>query len=129
MLEIYTQQPDSSFTKFKTLNNIYPIYFENYSLDYEIENEDLSKLKDRYQGFNPLEELKVEHNKIVLKILSDATTSFILTYTYSSKKANWFLDKFELYDHNSERVIEDSTRLIGSGIDSFDYFDYLEERF
>ena len=129
ILEIYAQQSDSTFTKSKILDNIYPIYFKNYSLDYEIESSGLLKLKNRYQGFNPLEEMELKGSNFILRMLSDATTSFILTYKYSSNKKDWLLDKFELYDHYSEEVTEKTTSRIGSEIGKFNYFDYLEGRF
>ncbi len=129
MLEIYAQKSDSNFIPIKSLKNIYPIYFESYSLDYKIEDSNLQKLKDRYQGSNPLEELRINENEIFLKITADITTSFCFVYKYNMEKQDWLLKSLHLYERESENLTKYDTYHIGSSIDEFDYFDYLEGDF
>ena len=85
-LKIFKQLVDSTFVEFMQLNNIFPIYFEKYSLDYNVQDKGLLKIKDRYQETYPLEHLKLEDNYISIRMIADATATFHLLYTYNANQ-------------------------------------------
>jgi hypothetical protein len=128
-LTIFRQLIDSTFVEFMQLDNIFPIYFEKYSLDYNIQDEGLLKTKNRYQEAYPLEHLKLEDNYISIRMIADATASFHLLYTYSTPEKDWLLTEFSIVNEEIDTVINHDTFRLGTSILDFSYFDYIEGNF
>lgn len=123
-LVIYQKVNDSAFTKFRELDNVYPLWFEDYSPHIKVNEPELDSIKEYYEG-NPLRRIELVNNRIVLNLNGDAVTECILTFTYSNEKEDWFLTDYVEYDlHNNEKKPYPSDK-IGTSISEFSYLKFL----
>ena len=129
VLIIFEQQFDSTFVGFMSLNNVFPIYFEKYSLDYVIQNEKLLKIKNRYQETYPLERIEIDNEDIHIYMVADATAVFHLVYSYNTSDKDWLLSKLLVDDEETNDVTDYETFRIGTSINDFNYFHYIEGDF
>ncbi len=121
---IYTQNPDSTFSHFRTFDNLYPIYFKRYDFDYIPKNEKLRKLHKKYFGHYPFLGITFEKGDITLTVHSDATTDYITTYSYDKSLKNWRYKKTIMYDFVSNtKENYDSSEQLGPLINNFTYFE------
>jgi len=125
---IYTQNSDSTFSFFRTFNNLYPIYFKSYSRDYIPKDEKLRSVHKKYRGEYLLLKLKFEKNIIEITIMGDATTDLIITYKYDRDIKNWRYDNTVMYDFVANtKEPYDLSEEVGPTIDNFTYFYWSEE--
>ena len=125
---IYTQNSDSTFSFFRTFNNLYPIYFKSYSLDYTPQDTSLISIHRKYENFYPLHGLKFENDLIKITIRNDAETDIVITYKYDKTIKNWRFEKSEEYyfiDSTLDPI--DLSNKLGPTIDNFTYFYWSEE--
>jgi hypothetical protein len=124
---IYFQNSDSTFSYFRTFNNLYPIYFKDYSLEYPPKVESLKVIHKKYEGENQFLNLSFEKNLITLKIKNEAKEDLWVQYYYDKSKKDWLYLKAELHDYALDKVTPiDLSDKIGPSINNFTYF-YWEE--
>ena len=127
-LVIYQKVNDSVFTKFRELDNVYPLWFEDYSPHIKVNEPELDSIKEYYEG-SPLRWVKLVDNRIVLTLNGDVVTEYILTYTYSNEKEDWFLTDYIEYDlHNNVKKTYPSDKT-GTSISEFSYIKFLNGEF
>jgi len=125
---IYAQNSDSTFSFFCTFNNLYPIYFKSYSLDYTPQDTSLISIHRKYENFYPLHGLKFENDLIKITMRNDAETDIVITYKYDKTIKNWRFEKSEEYyfiDSTLDPI--DLSNKLGPTIDNFTYFYWSEE--
>jgi len=123
-LVIYQKVNDSTFAKFRELDNVYPLWFEDYRPHIKVNEPELDSIKEYYEG-NPLRWIELVDNKIVLTLNGDVVTEYILTYTYSNEKEDWLLtDYIEYILHNNEKKPYPTDK-IGTSISEFSYLKFL----
>jgi hypothetical protein len=121
---IYLQNPDSSFSNFRTFNNLYPINFKSYSFDYVPKEDKLKDIHKKYYGFDPLIEINFDEGIIKITRKEDAEANLIITYKFDKSINNWRYEKSEEYFlvGGGYKLIDLSEQL-GPTIDNFTYFD------
>lgn len=125
---IYTQNSDSTFSFFRTFNNLYPIYFRSYDLDYVPEDTSLISIHKKYEGEYQLKSLKFKNDFIIIEIFYAALENLIIKYKYNNEKKNWVYYSCELYSFlNESKTLMDLSGKLGPTIDNFTYFYWLEE--
>jgi len=124
---IYIQNPDSTFTNFRTFNNLYPIYFKDYSRDYISPNSALAALQKKYEGEDPFVELKFEGKLITLKIKYATKEDLWIQYSYDKSKKDWLYQKAEIHNYWEKITPMDLSDKIGPSIKNFTYFFWDEE--
>lgn len=125
-ISIYLQNSDSTFSYFRTFNNLYPIYFKDYSRDYVPPKSALIALHKKYEGEDQFLELKFEQNLITLKIEYAAKEDLWVQYYYDKSKKDWLYQKAEIHDYWEKVTPIDLSEKIGPSINNFTYF-YWEE--
>jgi hypothetical protein len=125
---IYTQNQDSTFSYLRTFNNLYPINFKSYSLDYIPKDEKFRAIYKKYHGQYPFLKLTFEKDIIQINRKGDATADLIITYRYDKDLKNWRYEKTEMYDFvaNTKEPYDLSEEL-GPTIDNFTYFIWDQE--
>jgi hypothetical protein len=129
-VSVYFQNPDSTFSLFKTMNNVYPIHFERYDSDYTPQDTSLKALLyEVYEGFYPFRRLEIKKDIITITIRFDAGAELRVTYKYDAELKNWRYSKCEEVSRiNSEVLLrKDLDKAFGPTIDNFCY-DYWEMR-
>jgi hypothetical protein len=127
-LSIYLQNPDSTFSHFKTFSHLYPLYFEIYYLTYIPEDTTLIPILKGYGYTYPLRELRVEKAFIILEIKLDAEADWKVTYKYDDAIKNWKYEKCEeVFLDESGALPHDMAWAFGPTIDDFTYF-YWDKR-
>ncbi|MEM4326149.1 MAG: hypothetical protein QXU40_02515 [Candidatus Pacearchaeota archaeon] len=125
---IYLQNPDGTYKYFRTFNNLYPIYFKSYSLDYIPQDTSLILIHRKYENFYPLHRLKFEKDLIKITIRNDAETDIVVTYRFDKTINNWRFEKSEEYyfiDGTLDPI--NLSDKLGPTIDNFTYFYWIEE--
>ncbi|GAB4514894.1 MAG: hypothetical protein Tsb004_23410 [Allomuricauda sp.] len=123
-LVVYQKVNDSTFIKFRELDNVYPLWFEDYDPSVKIGDPKIDTVKEYYEG-NPLRRIELVDNIIVLNLNGDVVTEYILTYTYSNEKEDWFLTDYVEYDlHNNVKKPYPSDN-IGTSISEFSYVEFM----
>lgn len=127
-ITIYIQNPDSSFTNFRTFNNLYPINFKDYSMNYTPQDERLRSIHKKYMGEYLFLKLAIEKDIIQITRKGDATADLIITYRYDKDLKNWRYEKTVMYDFvaNTKEPYDLSEEL-GPTIDNFTYFIWDQE--
>ncbi|PGH37825.1 MAG: hypothetical protein CRN43_18855, partial [Candidatus Nephrothrix sp. EaCA] len=72
---IYAQNQDSTFSHFRTFNNLYPIYFERYDTDYIPTSKKLRPLHKKYDDDYPFLELAFQKDVLQIKRKCDASAN------------------------------------------------------
>jgi hypothetical protein len=127
-LFIYQKINDSTFTKFRELDNVYPLWFEDYDPSVKVGDSKIDAVKEYYEG-NPLRWIELVDNKIKLTLNGDVVTEYILTYTYFGSKEDWILTDYVEYDlHNNVKKPFLSDK-IGTSISEFSYIKFLNGEF
>lgn len=125
-LVFYKQLKDSTFVKYKELNNIYPTWFSNYSLSAEEKDTKFNVTKELYGGNNPLIGLELKQDLIILNLIGDAVTEYYLTFKYSLDNHDWFLIKYKELDKTSNiRLPYTNTNKLNTSITKFNYKDFF----
>lgn len=124
---IYFQRNDSSYYLAKTLPNIYPIFFEDYSIErYKRLTPRLKKIMDKYDEGDPLYEMNFKKGQIELELTIDALMTYTLVFNYDAKLNTWILKKRISYvgykNETTEYDIEPEKQI---PIEKFDYMDWL----
>lgn len=119
---IYFQNRDSTYTLFKTLNNLYPINLKSYNSLYSPEEESLKNLQKKYRYEYPLYKLTFEKDKIIFLLKNDAESDLIITYQYKNDLKNWiYIDCIESFHSNNGINRIDLSNELGPTIDNFKY--------
>ena len=122
-VSIYNQNPDSTFTHFKTFNNLYPIYFKEYGLNYKPVNKELDDLHKKYEGEYQFLELEFKKGLISLLIKYEAKVELEINYQYDLIKRNWIYQDAELHDFALNKTSKiDLSKKVGPTINDFTYF-------
>lgn len=122
---IYQKVNDSTYTKFRVLNNIYPLWFEDYRSSVKLEDPNLNALKQQYEMGNPLQQVKLIENKIVLNLNADVGYKYVLTFTFSSEKQDWLLTEYLEYDTFNDTKTPYPNEKLNTSISEFSYFGFL----
>ena len=125
---IYAQNQDSTFSHFRTFNNLYPIYFERYDSEYNPPNKKLSPLHKKYNGEYPFLELTFEKGIMQIIRIGQVKEDLIITYRYDKNIKNWRYEK-TIRDDYALNIKEpyDLSKKLGPTIDNFTYFIWDEE--
>jgi len=127
-MTIYAQNQDSTFSHFRTFNNLYPINFERYDTDYSPPDKKLRPLHKKYDGFYPFIKLTFEKGAIQIIKNFEAKANLITTYRYDKNIKNWRYEKTIRYDYAIEtKEPYDLSKKLGPTIDNFTYFIWDEE--
>ena len=124
----YRQYSAGRYKLYKTWNNLYPIYFKDYSLEYAVKDSLLNEVKANYPGY-PTKEVKFSEDKLLLHFEAGLGSHYFLHYRYDSTKGNWYLERriYSESDHegNLHQVSSENLMDQFQSIDEFNYFDYL----
>lgn len=123
-LVVYQKVNDSTFTEFRELDNVYPLWFEDYHPHIKVNDPQLDSIKEYYEG-NPLKWINLMENKIELTLNGDAVTEYILTYTFSKEKEDWLLTDYVEYDLNNNEKKPYPSDMIGTSISQFSYIKFM----
>jgi len=124
-LVMYQQINDSTYTKYRTLDNVYPLWFDDYDSPVKLDDSALNDIKEYYEMGDPLRRIELVENKIILNLKGDAVTDYILTFTYSKEKKDWILSNYIEFDlHNNIKTPYPSDK-IGTSISEFSFIEYL----
>jgi hypothetical protein len=125
---VYKQNPDSTFSFLKSFNNLYPLYFGSYKLDYIPKDEALKILHKKYNDEYLFINLEFENEFIRITRKGDATSEIIITYKYDRSIGNWKYIKTEDYDFIANTIEPyDLSDKLGPTIDYYTYFIWDEE--
>lgn len=124
-VSFYQNNGRNRFSHMKTLANLFPIYFRNYKNSSSLNDSSLATLHEKYNGWNPLQDLQITDNKIVIKMERSAGEGLIFTFEYITN--DWFLKELREWTEDRDRNL--TSRIIkapnyGSSITKFGYFDY-----
>ena len=121
-LFLFYSNCDSTYSLFKTFDNLYPIYLESYNRLYSPKEESLKKLQKSYRYEYLLYELTFEKDKIIFLLKNDAESDLIITYQYNNVIKNWlYIDCIEKF-HNNDGINKlDFSNELGPTIDNFRY--------
>jgi len=132
-ISIYFQNPDSTYTLVKTLNNLFPL-FEGYDKMYHLlKIEDIpikyqktfERYFELYDGEYPmyLNYFSISSEGITLAMPEDAADVTIVKYRYDEQIKNWVYDKAYLHCKYPDipDVPKDYSKYLGPTIDNFDY--------
>ncbi|RIV68908.1 hypothetical protein [Flagellimonas aequoris] len=122
---IYQKVNDSTFTKFREFDNIYPLWFEDYHPDVKVNDPKLDSIKEYYEMGDPLKDIDLVDNKIMLVLKEDAVTECLITFTYSNEKKDWLLTTYVEYNFHNNTKNPYPTDKIGTSISEFSYIKYL----
>jgi hypothetical protein len=125
---IYFQQNDSSFHLAKTLSNLYPISFNEYSYqEYKkLTDPTLKSILSRYNCSYPLTGINFSKGEISIEFKTDAVYSITLFFRYDMKQETWVLKKKETYANGlGETTLTDVNEKEQYPIEDFDYFDWF----
>ena len=125
-VSIYNQLNDSTFSHFKTFNNLKPIFFKEYSFEYRVKDPMLNEIKSKYNEQIPPYRLEFKNNIIYISFIIGAPYVTINQY-YQYKKDTWYLMKEEIWDESGEHIKKE--KIMGFEqlrIDDFDYLNYLD---
>ena len=121
-VSFYKQNSDSTYSLFKTLDNLYPIYLKSYNDLYTPKEEELRIIQKNYYYRYPLYELKIEKDKIIIELKNDAESNLIITYQYDKDLKNWkYIDCIESFFYNDGINKLDFSNELGPTIDNFKY--------
>jgi hypothetical protein len=119
---IYFQNEDSTYTLFKTLDNLYPINLKSYNRLYSPKEESLKILQKKYRYEYLLYKLTIEKDKIIFLLKNDAESDLIITYKYKNEIKNWiYFDCIESFHNNNGINKIDLSDELGPTIDNFNY--------
>lgn len=125
---IYLQNQDGTYEHFRTFNNLYPIYFKSYDLDYVPKDTSLISIHKKYEGEYLFQELIFKKNLIILKIKHEAKEDLWIRYRYDKTKNDWLYQNAELHDYAIDKITSiDLSDKLGPTIDNFTYFYWEEE--
>lgn len=128
-LSIYEQVYSSKYILAKTFDNLYPIYFERYELNYSVEDSVLNELQGQYGGTNPFNHLEFKEGKILIHLQPGVVEHYFLHYRYDPEAKHWYLERRiyseEDYEGNLHEVSNEYLWEERMSLDEFDYFDYL----
>lgn len=121
----YKMNPDSSFTYFKTFNNLYPIFMRNYN--YESQDTLLLKTILCYDKRYPLNNIEIKGNSINIQIQNEAKYHLLLEYKYKSEKKNWYLTRKQIFIEfeSGDEYHDIKLPIDQESIDEFSYMKYL----
>lgn len=126
-VSFYKHLSDGTYKYYKTLNNLFPVYFKDYNMSYKITDKALFDIWIKYNGMYPFLNLEITDRDIILKILCAAGEGYNLFYQFDNKIDNWILIKREKWMELPEEIrIKEIA--IPSGkltIDQFNYSDYM----
>lgn len=122
-ISVYTQNSDSSFSFFRTFDNLYPLYFLKYDIEFIPKDERLRLIHKKYENEYLLLNLEFNKNRIIIKRKMDAEFNLIITYKYNKELNNWVYEKCEefLIAHGISTPYDLQEKL-GPTIDNFTYF-------
>jgi len=124
---IYAQNQDSTFSHFRTFNNLYPINFERNNSGYTPPDKKLIPLYEKYRNVFLL---KLTFEKGVIQIIrtGEVKENLIITYRYDKIIKNWRYEKTIRYDYAIEtKEPYDLSKKLGPTVDNFTYFIWDEE--
>jgi len=122
-VSIYIQNSDSTFSHFRTFNNLFPIYFDRYDIGYIPQDTSLIPLLRRYEtNSTPFRKLEFKQDSLIITIYLDAKTDLRTIYVYDKNLNNWLYKRSdEILYEGGERAYDLEDKL-GPTIDDFTYF-------
>jgi hypothetical protein len=123
---VYKMNSDSTYSFFKTFNNLLPIYLKSY--DFASKNDYGAKIFECYADGYPLNDLTLQTGLISLTLRIDAASGYLLEYSYKPEKKNWYLTTYQEWIDMPDGVRKSMNREIpekGESIDEFSYQKYL----
>ncbi|UNY99055.1 hypothetical protein MQE36_01595 [Zhouia spongiae] len=125
ILVVYRSINDTTYSKFKELDNVYPIWFDNYSRNIELEDPKLNAIKEKYEGRNPLRKLEMVNNRIILNLKYDVGYEYIYEFTFNNEKQDWLLSKYIIWDLNENIKSEEDNGYLNTSVSEFNYFKFI----
>ena len=121
-VSIYLQNIDSTFSYFRTFDNLYPIYFERYDIDYIPQDATLIPLLKEYEDFYPFRKLEFKRGSIAITIRFDAESDLKTVYVFDKLLNNWrYKESHEIW-YTGGKSFRDLEDTLGPTIDNFTYF-------
>lgn len=128
-LNIYQQTDSGNYELLSTLDNLYPIYFKDYSFEYDVADSLLNELKGSYNGIDPLNQLEFSEGKILIHLQPGVVDHYFLYYRYKLEDKDWYLERRIYSEEDYEGYLNEVTNEYlwdqKLSIDKFNYFDYL----
>jgi len=124
-LVIYKKVNDSTYVKFKTLDNIYPLWFSSYETTSNLKDSILNNPKQSYEMGNPLQEIEMLDNRIIMNLNADVGYKYILIFTFSKERNDWVLSEYLEYDVYMDIKTPYPNNKIGSSISDFSYEKFI----
>ena len=127
LLYVYRKNTKGIYEIFKTLHNVYPLYFKSYSLDYTVTDSKLNETQARYSSAE-FSEVLFKDNRIIIKFHSEATMGYNFHFVFNKQKQDWFLQKIEEWKGRRGQVEQIESIITpedNSKISEFNFLDYL----
>ncbi len=127
ILQIYKKSTKGIYELYRTLDNVYPMYFKSYALDYKANDSTLNEIQGRYSSAEYSEVLLGE-NTLILKFHSEATMGYNFHYVFDKQKQDWLLQKIEEWKGRRGQIDKIVSTVIleeKSKIGDFNFLDYL----
>jgi len=126
---VYQQLDSTKYKLVKSFDNLYPIYFKDYSLEYNVKDSLLNELQGQYGGMYPLNQLEFGDGKILIHLQPGVVDHYFLHYRYNHESKNWYLE-YRIYSEEDYegKLYEVSNEYLWDkklSIEKFNYFDYL----
>lgn len=128
-LLVYFQDKNGNYANQIELKNLFPIYFNNYSLNYSIKDSKLDNIQGSYGGAYPLKSIDFNKDQLIIHLMPSMTDHCYLYYRFDALLSDWFLEK-TIYKEQDVAGKEHEIRREDSGnskisIKKFTYSDFL----
>jgi len=123
-VSVYVQNPDSTFSHFRTFNNLFPTYFNRYDDNYIPQDTALIPLLRRYEATStPFRKLEFKQDSLIITICLDAKSDLRTVYVYDKNLNNWlYKESSEVWYEGGGVSRDDLEDKLGPTIDDFTYF-------
>ena len=101
------------------------MWFNDYDSSVKLEDPKLNQIKEYYEMGNPLRNITLEKDKIILNLKGDSVTEYILTYSFSKENQDWLLSNYIEFDLNSNTKKPYLTEKLNTSISNFTYLEFL----
>jgi len=127
LLLIYRKNTKGVYEIFKTLHNVYPLYFKSYGLNYIVADPKLSEIQSRYSSAE-FSEVLLKNSTLIIKFHSEATMGYNFHFLFNNQKQDWYLQKTEEWTGRrgkTEKIEAIATPEKEIIISDFNMLDYL----
>jgi hypothetical protein len=124
---IYFQNSDKTYSLGRTFDNLYSLYFMDYTIEtYNSLPERLKSIRDRYYGVDPFQSIKFKKNTIEIEFKIDAMESWTFIFTYSVIKKDWIYTRKKSYiGYNNKTTMYEIEPEDQFPIGDFNFLDWL----